>query len=837
MPQIRAEQIANKTVMDLQIAVNAAIKQSKIEHWQSDPTGWLSKGIVKVVDVEPNWEDGLHLEREGQLFYLETADELHLAISQPPYHIVLSGSTIQHNWDSELTVKSGSESEDFENQTGTEFKTLEHEFTIDGSDLYVYLNGSIQRLGLDYDYIILDDRTIKFTHQIEEDDTVTMIVVFSPLVAAYATKAWTIHRYEQDTETTGSERVRVRPVGNLLSDNVQAALEEIQINIDDIVSGDFDIHYSLDDAYRDGSVVQVDTTNVEWIMDPEHEFKITAGVKKLFEVKSAPSASPSDDLITINSDVILGGSITPSTTEAYDLGTSSAKFRNIHAQELFLDETTIHLGSNSRIRFNSSLNRLQFTNNDSDFLNALGTAAGIDVVLESNLRPNAQNTLDFGTQNQAWKDMYIGSSINFVPTGDPGDVSRIYRNVSGSSTEMRFQIGSSSNDKIIFEDEGQVAILTLDGDRHVEIHGDLTVTGNTTTVTSTTTQVSDTSFVIAHSTPSASTDASYEVERTTINSKLYWNESIDMWQVDNGDNVKRDILFDGYDNYIFTNKATNSLGIGIAPTSNLDVATAGDTTAAIRTTASNNQTSTFSIKGARTNSGSDITVINLEDNSGSYQPLAKIITRKQTNETQQGNLLLQTNVGSGSYSTITIDKDAGITLNGNGKLTPNSSTALGGSTPLSYNGHFYAEKVYNAVWNNDIADFFEVENELDVIEYGKAYVLDEYGNAKISESYMEEGIIGIASDTYGYGLGKRGVKNEIPIGVAGIVLAYVDKDYRTGTPLTVGPNGILTEFLQIDKVKYPERMIATFYRREKREKLVSGENETFVKGRCWVKVK
>lgn len=824
MPQIRAEQIQNETIMDLQIAVNAAIQQSKIQDWTSDPTGWISEGIIKVLENEPVWDGS----QEGQLYYINTSDELHLGIGVDPWHIVLGGAALQNSWDAELTVKMGNQAEDWTGSLGTQFQTTSKEFTIDGSDLYVYLNGAIQRLGASYDYTIVDDRTIQFNRNLVDDDTVTMIVVISPLVMGYATKAWVINRYEEDTVDVGASRVRVNPTGNITATNVQSALEELQTDINNIVAGSFDINFSMDDTYDDGSYVNVDTTDVVWDMSDDRSFKIAvdSGINSAFEV----AASASGDLITLGANVSLSGDVIPSSSGTYDLGSSSAKFAEVHAQTGYFDAQTIYLGTTAQLKFDGS--RFQFTNDGVTFLNTVGTIAGEDIILEGRVLPDGQNIRDFGSASASWANYYVGSSINFVPVGDAGDVSRIYRNVSGSNTEMRFQIGSSSGDRIIFEDEGQTALLTIDGDGGVTISGDLTVTGATTSVESTNTQVNDTTFTIAHKAVPADGDAEFIVERAVDNARIVWNDSIDLWQLDSGTGTAGDVLFHGYDNYIYTNKTTNALGIGANPTKTLDVATAGNTTAAIRTTAASGQSSTLSLEGANTNSGADISVISFEDNSnGAYDPLAKVIMRKQTNSTQEGNLLLQTNKGNGTYSTITIDKDSAIGFSVGGKFTPGSSTAVGGTTPLSYDGDFYATKVYNAVWN-DIADFFEVPNEVEV-QPGRAYVMDENG-ARLSACYMEEGIIGIASDTYGYGLGKKDIKNEIPIGVAGIVLAYVDRDdYKVGTPLTVGLNGQLVEFKQEDKVQYPERIIATFFRKEQNATI----GDVQVNGRCWVKVR
>jgi len=151
-------------------------------------------------------------------------------------------------------------------------------------------------------------------------------------------------------------------------------------------------------------------------------------------------------------------------------------------------------------------------------------------------------------------------------------------------------------------------------------------------------------------------------------------------------------------------------------------------------------------------------------------------------------------------------------------------------------GRLSSGKVFNAVYN-DIADFMELDEPIEVIECGKVYVRDKDNKVRISESYCEKGILGIASDTYGYGLG---VKNfdftnyfmQIPICIGGFVLAYVDKQYEPGTPLTSAPNGYLTEMKEEERCKNPERLVGTYLKVEKKDEW----NDVVVNGRHWIKV-
>ena len=150
---------------------------------------------------------------------------------------------------------------------------------------------------------------------------------------------------------------------------------------------------------------------------------------------------------------------------------------------------------------------------------------------------------------------------------------------------------------------------------------------------------------------------------------------------------------------------------------------------------------------------------------------------------------------------------------------------------LDNTGKFSATVVANAVWN-DIADYFEVEKDTP-IEYGCAYVYAD-GHHRLSRVYAEMGVLGIASDTLGFGVGEKSKEiPQIPIAIGGIVLAHVDKVYPSGTPLTCTEDGVLTEMGITAKMEYPERLLATFYKQESKDIW----NGVMVNGRCWVKVK
>lgn len=169
----------------------------------------------------------------------------------------------------------------------------------------------------------------------------------------------------------------------------------------------------------------------------------------------------------------------------------------------------------------------------------------------------------------------------------------------------------------------------------------------------------------------------------------------------------------------------------------------------------------------------------------------------------------------------------------------NTITFGGGSVTLGLGGpglqasaEFTAPKVWNAVWN-DLADF---QLLCDKLEYGKCY-MDTKDGAKICTERCQMSVIGIASDTFGFGVGSTPERKEVPIAVAGWVLAYVDKEYECGTPLTNDENGNLTAMTRAEKLEYPERIVALYKRKEMEEFFGPEGSKIEVKGRHWVKVK
>lgn len=206
-----------------------------------------------------------------------------------------------------------------------------------------------------------------------------------------------------------------------------------------------------------------------------------------------------------------------------------------------------------------------------------------------------------------------------------------------------------------------------------------------------------------------------------------------------------------------------------------------------------------------------------------YNSGLSIIDLRQTENSWSGKQFV-TATGS------TVNADTAIPTAANITTGVASLNVAGGILAV---GGIKSAAVYNAVWN-DLADCIPVDDECK-IEPGYCYCFDGEKYYKATK-YLDEGIIGIDSDTYGMNMGHKPGLNQMDVAVAGFVLAYVDKEYKPGTPLTCTENGYLTEIKKEDKIEYPERIVATYWKSEPAGEWGSDDRKVKVNGRKWVKV-
>jgi hypothetical protein len=166
--------------------------------------------------------------------------------------------------------------------------------------------------------------------------------------------------------------------------------------------------------------------------------------------------------------------------------------------------------------------------------------------LAASIIPVTDDTLSLGSASNTFNSLYLSGTdggIYFRPVGTSGtgtDEAKIYSNVSGGVTEMHFQIGADSDDRIVFEREGSNnALLTIAGDGNITISGDLTVSGTTTTVSSTNVTVSDAELILNYAATGVDpvSETGIRIRRAKDSaegdqdSKIVWNESTNRWQL------------------------------------------------------------------------------------------------------------------------------------------------------------------------------------------------------------------------------------------------------------------------------------------------------------------
>lgn len=169
-------------------------------------------------------------------------------------------------------------------------------------------------------------------------------------------------------------------------------------------------------------------------------------------------------------------------------------------------------------------------------------------------------------------------------------------------------------------------------------------------------------------------------------------------------------------------------------------------------------------------------------------------------------------------------------------VTDSTSTTTGAVTitgGLAVQGNIYGDSVWGAIWN-DLADCITITEDTE-LEPGRAYCFDGKNYYK-SSKYLDDGFIGLHSDTAGFQMGWQPEKHQLHSAVAGFVLAYVDKEYKPSTPLTITENGLLTAIKEEDISRNYHKIVATFWKKELSDEWGPENQKVRVNGRMWVKV-
>ncbi len=179
-------------------------------------------------------------------------------------------------------------------------------------------------------------------------------------------------------------------------------------------------------------------------------------------------------------------------------------------------------------------------------------------------------------------------------------------------------------------------------------------------------------------------------------------------------------------------------------------------------------------------------------------------------------------------TTSALDMSVPIAMGGNDITFTLGNLEYGQSVPtgtpvLGWNGHFYATKIYNAVYN-DYADYWKAEHGVRILP-GYCYSIHKKGLI-ITKKRADKACMGICTDTYGMAVGQQ--YHGVPISIGGFLLAHCDKKYKPGTLLLSNEKGKLTKARFYEK----RRAIAKYMFKETKTKT----RGIWVNDRHWVKV-
>lgn len=161
----------------------------------------------------------------------------------------------------------------------------------------------------------------------------------------------------------------------------------------------------------------------------------------------------------------------------------------------------------------------------------------------------------------------------------------------------------------------------------------------------------------------------------------------------------------------------------------------------------------------------------------------------------------------------------------------NGSSTFTLKTRISPDGYIYANRVYNAVWN-DYAEYRTADTQ----EPGR--VVAENGDDTLSITQIRLApFAGVVSDTFGFAEGRTDTA-KTPLAVAGRVLVYTFKDrneYKPGDCVCAAPNGTVDIMTREEIMMYPDRIVGTVSCVP--DYTIWGSGNIKVNGRIWIKVR
>jgi hypothetical protein len=580
------------------------------------------------------------------------------------------------------------------------------------------------------------------------------------------------------------------------------------------------------------------------------------------------------------------------TVSAHDIGSPTAKIRNIYAHDAYIDAGSLYVNNKKVIEDDMEVItistdedqhvRVKTTGDGNVYLDSqdevhIDAEGGVQVVVPS----------DHSTKHMNFTNESVNGNITFSADGTGGSVQfTAVDDIDFTSTGGEIKLNGTVNLGSATVDHG--ALSGLNDDDHTQYHtdargdarylqlsggnvtgnvtiaGNFTVSGTTTTVDAANLQVTDKVITVNDGEVGAGltggTVAGMRVDRGSLTDyRFVFDETQDNFRVGEVSSeqavaTREDTPTNGYvpvwDDA--TKMFNTASGIALASISQVghDHDADYETFGAVSTHESTYNHSQF--ETAYSHSQAAHAPSNADNTAANETSHADVLVDGDIGV----NVASQSHNHDASYATASHNHDSSYLVNNaddetTGRLTmeklrlKNESSQLsgtfevgntpGGINPAMYNGYFYATRVYNAIWN-DIADFqpLAVDQEY---KAGKCY-FDTLNGAELCNVRCQKSVIGILSDTFGFGVGNREADNYAPFAIAGWVLAYVvGENLEPGDVLTNGEDGSLVKMNQQEKSMYPERIVAIYKKPEDAEFWGPEGSQIPVDGRHWVKVK
>jgi hypothetical protein len=580
------------------------------------------------------------------------------------------------------------------------------------------------------------------------------------------------------------------------------------------------------------------------------------------------------------------------TVSAHDIGSPTAKIRNIYAHDAYIDAGSLYVNNKKVIEDDMEVItistdedqhvRVKTTGDGNVYLDSqdevhIDAEGGVQVVVPS----------DHSTKHMNFTNESVNGNITFSADGTGGSVQfTAVDDIDFTSTGGEIKLNGTVNLGSATVDHG--ALSGLNDDDHTQYHtdargdarylqlsggnvtgnvtiaGNFTVSGTTTTVDAANLQVTDKVITVNDGEVGAGltggTVAGMRVDRGSLTDyRFVFDETQDNFRVGEVSSeqavaTREDTPTSGYvPVWDDTTKMFNTAsGIALASISQVGHNHDADyeTFGAVSTHESTYNHSQF--ETAYSHSQAAHAPSNADNTAANETSHADVLVDGDIGV----NVAAQNHNHDASYATASHNHDGSYLVNDaddetTGRLTmeklrlKNESAQLSGEfevgntpagiNPAMYNGYFYATRVYNAIWN-DIADFqpLAVDQEY---KAGKCY-FDTLNGAELCNVRCQKSVIGILSDTFGFGVGNREADNYAPFAIAGWVLAYViGENLEPGDVLTNGEDGSLVKMNQQEKSMYPERIVAIYKKPEDAEFWGPEGSQIPVDGRHWVKVK